>query len=249
MLVPFLFAATLCLSNVLPAAAGTIADLDPAVHYQTAAITITGNHQFSKSDLLAVMQTRTRPAYELWKSRPDFNPTTFKGDLDRIKRFYQVHGYYAATTDYKLAVNGKLVSANISVSEGKPVTVKAIRIAVEGSAPQPQSLEPSFKLPLTDGDTITQDAYELGEAQLLDIYMHHGYAHAQVNRRAQVFIGPRQAFISYVVTPGNYGAFGATVVQGTKKVSPQLVLRELTYKPGEMFDSAKIAASRTKIVD
>ncbi len=248
MLLPFLFAATLCLSNVLPAAAGTIADLDPAVHYQTAAITITGNHQFSKSDLLAVMQTRTRPAYELWKSRPDFNPTTFKGDLDRIKRFYQVHGYYAATTDYKLAVNGKLVSANISVSEGKPVTVKAIRIAVEGSAPQPQSLEPSFKLPLTDGDTFTQDAYELGEAQLLDIYMHHGYAHAQVNRRAQVFIGPRQAFISYVVTPGNYGAFGATVVQGTKKVSPQLVLRELTYKPGEMFDSAKIAASRTKIV-
>ena len=37
-------------------------------------------------------------------------------------------------------------------------------------------------------------------------------------------------------------------MRGTKKVSPRLVFRELTYKPGEMFDSAKIAASRSKIV-
>jgi outer membrane protein insertion porin family len=248
MLLCFLLAVILCLSTAPRALAASIAELDPAIHYETAAITITGNHQFSDSDLLAVMQTKTRPAYELWKRRPAFNPATFKADLDRIKRFYQVHGYYAATADYNVTINGKLVNANIRVNEGKPVAVKTIRTVVEGQAPDPKSLEPSFKLPLKEGDTFTQDVYELGETQLLDIYMHHGYAHAGVNRRAQVLVGLRQAHIWYVVTPGNYGVFGGTVVQGTKAVSPNLVLRELTYKRGEMFDSAKVAASRTKIV-
>ena len=246
MLLRLLLGAILCLSTALRAAAANLADLDPAVQYETAAIKITGNRQFSDADLLAVMQTKTRPVYELLKRHPAFEPATFKADLDRIKRFYQVNGYYTASVDYDVTIKAKLVSANIRVSEGKPVTVKSIRI--EGEAPAAKSLEPSFALPLKDGDTFTQSSYELGEAQLLQIYMHHGYAHAQVNRRAQVLVEMRQAHIWYVVTPGIYGVFGATVVQGTKEVSPHLVLRELTYKPGEMFDAAKVADSRSRIV-
>ena len=116
-------------------------------------------------------------------------------------------------------------------------------------APDAKSLEPSFELPVKNGDTFTQNAYELGDTQLLDVYLNHGYAHAQVSRRARVFVGPREAYIWYVVTPGNYGVFGATSCTRHETVSPNLVLRELTYKPGQMFDSAKVAAStRTKVV-
>jgi outer membrane protein insertion porin family len=248
MLLCLLAALVLCLSAVTPAGALTLAGLDPHVHYRTEAITISGNDHFSDTDLLAVMQTKTRPSYQFWKKRPDFNPATFKGDLERFKDFYRVHGYYGAAFAYNLTVNDKLVSAKILVSEGRPVKVKAIRINLEGSAPSAESLDPSFSLPFKKGDIFTQEAYELGDAQLLELYMHNGYAHARVTRRAQVFIGPRQAFVWYTITPGNYGVFGATVVEGTKRVSPTLVLRELTYKPGQRFDSAQLAASRTKIV-
>jgi outer membrane protein insertion porin family len=248
MLLRFLLAAILCVNVGLSAAAATIAQLDPSVHHQAAALSITGNHHFSENDLLAVMQTKTRPEYQFWKRRPAFNPTTFKADLNRIKQFYRVHGYYAAAADYKLTINGELVSAEIRISEREPVKVSAVRIVIEGLGPTPKSLEPSFKLPLKNGDIFGQGAYESGDTQLLDVYMHHGYAHARVQRRAQVFTGPREAYIWYVVKPGNSGVFGATLVRGTKKVSPRLILRELTYKPGEMFDSAKIATSRTRIV-
>ena len=248
MLLRLPLAVVLCLSTALRAIAANTADLDAAVHYQSAAITIAGNHHFSDADLLAVMQTKTRPAYELWKRRPAFDQATFKADLDRIKRFYQVHGYYAATVGYQLTIKRTLIDANIRVNEGKPVAVKSIRISVEGRAPDAKSLEPPFELPLKDGDIFSQDAYELGETQLLGVYLNHGYAHAQVNRSARVFVGPREAYVRYVVTPGNYGVFGATVVQGTKHVSPKLVLRELTYKPGQMFDSAKLASTRTKVI-
>jgi outer membrane protein insertion porin family len=243
-----LVAAILFLAMALRVFAVTIAELDPSRHYQTDRLVVVGNHHFSDADLLAVMQTKTRAPYELWKHRPVFNPSTFKADLDRIKRFYQVHGYYSATVDYTLIVKGRLVTATIRVSEGQPVLVKTVRIDLEGRAVPPHSLEPSFKLPLKPGDVFEQNAYELGESQLLDLYMHHGYAHAQVNRRAEVLIEPRQALVWYLVRPGSYGVFGPTMVEGTKDVSSRLVLRALTYKPGEMFDSAKIASSRTKIV-
>jgi outer membrane protein assembly complex protein YaeT len=249
MLLRFFLAVVLCLSIIVNAVGATIAELNPSVHYRTAAIVISGNQHLSNADLLAVMQTKTRPAYQFWKHRPDFDSATFKADLERIKRLYQIHGYYAATADYNLAIKGELVSAKIHVSEGQPIKVKAVQIALEGSAPAPNTLEPSFKLPLKEGDIFTQNVYVTGDAQLLDIYMHHGYAHAQVIRRAQVFVGPHEAYVWYLITPGNYGVFGPTVVEGTRRVSPRLVLRELTYKPGEMFDSAQVAASRSKIVE
>ena len=248
MLLRFLLALVLSLIAELCATAASLSELDPSIRYETASITISGSHDFSDSDLLAVMQTKTRPAYKVWQRRPPFNTATFKADIGRIKSFYRVHGYYAARADYNLTLDGKRVSAKINVTDGKPVKVHSLRTAIEGAEPAPKELEPSFKLPLKKGDTFTQAAYELGEAQLLDIYMRHGYAHAQVNRRARVFVGPRQAEIWYVVTPGNYGVFGATVVTGTKRVSPRLVLRQITYKRGEMFDSTQIATSRTKVV-
>jgi outer membrane protein assembly complex protein YaeT len=248
MLPRFLLALILCLIAKLAAPAATSDELDPSIHYQTAAITISGNHNFSDSDLLAVMRTQTRPAYRFWQRRPPFNPATFKADLGRIKSFYRVQGYYSARVDYNLTIDGKLVSAKISLSEGQPVKVNAIRTVIEGAAPAPKELEPSFRLPLRKGTIFTQAAYQLGAAQLLDIYMRHGYAHAKVNRRARVFVGPGQAEIWYLVIPGSYGLFGKTVVTGVQKVSPELVFRQLTYKPGETFDSSQLVASRSKIV-
>ncbi len=231
-----------------PAYAAALGTLDSAAHYQVGAITITGNQHFSDADLSAVMQTKTRPAYEFWKRRPAFNPVRFKGDVGQIRQFYRVHGYYDARVSYRLTIEHQLVNAKISINEGEPVKVSSVEVSVKGPGPPPRSLEPSFKLPLKQGDIFNQNAYESGETQLMDLYMRHGYARARVERRAQVFVGPRKAYIWYSVRTGNYGVFGRTTVLGTRKISPQLVLRELTYKRGQMFDSTKLAESRTKIV-
>jgi outer membrane protein insertion porin family len=244
----FLLAAILSSTIAVTARAATIADLDPSRLYQTGTISISGNQKFSTSDVLAVMQTKTRPIYQLWKRRPQFLPATFKEDITRIKRFYQAHGYYSASAAYDLDLKGDLVNPRIRVSEGEPIKVKTVRLAVEGSAPTPNVLAPSFKLPLKAADVFAEGPYQLGQSALLDLYMHRGYAFAQARRQAQVFIGTRQAYVWYVVTPGKHGVFGPTIVQGTNKVSPKLILRELTYKPGQEFDSGKIAQTRTKVV-
>ena len=52
----------------------------------------------------------------------------------------------------------------------------------------------------------------------------------------------------YQADPGPLSVFGETTVQGTDKVDPEIVLRELAYQPGEIFSPAKIAESQAKIL-
>ena len=42
--------------------------------------------------------------------------------------------------------------------------------------------------------------------------------------------------------------FGETTVQGTNDVEPYIILRELSYKPGDTFSATKIAESQQKIL-
>lgn len=231
-----------------PAFALKLSNLDPAKSYKTAAITFSGNTKFSDDELLSLMQTKTREFYKLWKARPQFIPDTFKGDLANIRNFYQAHGYYQARVNYNLEVKGDLVTAHIHVHAGEPVKVAAVTVEVQGEAPWPKAVLPSFVLPLRKGQIFKQSNYQLSQQRLLDLYMRHGYAHPHVTRRAEVFVGPHRAYAWYTVDPGEQGVFGQTIIKGTTTISPKLITRELTYKPGEPFDSRKIAASREKIL-
>lgn len=234
-----------------PARAASLSDLDPGKSYHTAAVTISGNHAFSSDALLDVLKSKARPAYmdwQFWRPPPAFVTLTFEHDLTNLRRFYRSHGYYRARVSYNLDVNGDQVSAHIHVKEGAPVKIAGITIEVKGGAPRPRTLEPSFKLPLERDGIFEQGAYQIAEQRILAVYMAHGYARAAVRRRAEVFAGPRRAYVWYVVNAGPRGVFGRTVVQGTRKIDPELVMRELTYKRGEVFDSRKLAESRTRIV-
>src|ERR1700757_2289125 len=55
----------------------TIYALNPSRVYRVEAISITGNQHFSTSELASAMTTKTRPFYEFWKKRPQFDPDTF----------------------------------------------------------------------------------------------------------------------------------------------------------------------------
>jgi outer membrane protein assembly factor BamA len=67
-------------------------------------------------------------------------------------------------------------------------------------------------------------------------------------RHAEVNVDADQVSIQYRADPGPLSFFGDTTVQGTDKVDPEIVLRELSYQAGEVFSAAKIAESEKKIL-
>ncbi|MBV8451541.1 MAG: BamA/TamA family outer membrane protein, partial [Deltaproteobacteria bacterium] len=239
---------------ILPSTAGpshavTIDDLDPSRVYRIKAIRITGNQRFSASELATAMAIKTRPFYELWKKRPQFDPATFIDDLNQLRLFYQAHGYYDAHITYDLEIDGNLVTPHIVIAEGPPVKVNEVSVELTEPGPQPQTLQSGFVLPLQPGQIFTQSAYQASEQSLLTVYRDNGYPYSDVRRRAVVWTGPRQAEAWYRVEPNAHAIFGFTTVTGTHKVNPRIVLRELAYQPGQPFDQRKLEQSRNNILN
>jgi outer membrane protein insertion porin family len=226
----------------------TTADLDPSRHYKLEKIDLSGQRAFSRDGVVSVMTTKERPWYQVWKPLPEFDPQTFTDDLTHIERFYKAHGYYNARTTYYLSLSKDKVIPHIRVSEGKPIKVATIDIKVADRSSLPQQLDRSFKLPFKTGDVFDESAYQTGADDLRNLYTTHSYAHATVERRAVVEIGSLQAHVQYEATPGGPCVFGNTKITGTRKVNPKLIEEQLTYRPGEPFDSRKLAASRSVIV-
>jgi outer membrane protein assembly factor BamA len=135
----------------------TIAGLDPSQHYKLERIDLAGEHAFSRDAVVSVMTTKERPWYQVWKPLPDFDTQRFTDDLAHIERFYEAHGYYNARITYDLSLSRDKVIPHISVREDKPIRVGTIDIKVANSAPPPQELDRSFKLPFNTGDVFDQD--------------------------------------------------------------------------------------------
>ena len=241
-------ASVLLLAN--PRAFGlTTADLDPSRHYKLEKIDVSGANAFPPETLLSVMKTKERPWYQIWKPLPEFDPQRFNDDVARIKRFYEARGYYNARVTYDLSVSADRVTPHIRVTEGKAVRIASITVSTATGSPLPRQLDRSFKLPFKKGDIFDEEAYQQGARSLMDLYTTHTYAHAKVQRHAILELEKLQARIEYDVAAGVSCVFGDTRISGVKKTIRKLVQEQLTFKPGDPFDSRKLATSRSAIVD
>jgi len=220
-------------------------ELDAARQWRVEKIEISGNTKFSDTEILRELLTKVRPWYLFWEAESSFDPITFREDLERIRRFYEARGYYQTRVTYDLTADPQSgqVEVKIEVFEGPPVIVSEVHVEVSDGS----SLSPP-QLPLKQGEIFGEESYRKGEETLRNFFLEHGYAHVTTERRAEVNVDKNQASAWYQADPGPLSVFGKTTIAGTDKVDPEIVLRELSYKPGEIFSPAKIAESQAKIL-
>jgi outer membrane protein insertion porin family len=227
-----------------PALAIQIEELDVARQWRVDKIEVSGNTKFSDNELLGDLLTNVRPWYLFWEEGNAFDPVTFREDLERLKRFYEARGYYRTRVIYDLMPDPETgqLQIKIEISEGPPVIIAEVNVELSGN-----SLSPP-ELPIKQGEVFNEESYRKGEEVLRQFFLDQGYAHVTTERRAEVNVDRDQASVWYHAEPGPLSVFGETTVQGTVNVDPEIVLRELAYRPGEVFSPAKIAESQAKIV-
>lgn len=242
----------LCIGIVLwgqPLFALQVEDLDPLKEWVIKELTIEGNEHVDTGDLRGVLITKTRPWYTPWKSHPRFDPVTFETDLKNLARFYQGRGYYEAQVSHDLVVEDDEVAAHISVREGEPVKVTQIVLAITDQpvlASALEALRPG--LPLTEGMIFVEENYQQSEEKIRDFFFEQQRGRVQIERKAEVIVDQHTARVWYTVEVGPPTVFGETHVEGTVKVEPKLVSRELTYKPGEPFSNKALTTSRQNLL-
>src|SRR5262249_10048660 len=182
---------------------------------------------------------------------PPSEPVTFDADLERLRQLSRNNGYYHTriTYDVALPAEGDQVRVDIWIDEGPPVYVESVTVELGDEPTDPAARRLLLEhLPIARDQVFAQDRYERAYAYLRSWYREHGFARVEVERTAEVAVRRDAAAIRYRVDSGPPSFFGDVDVTGTHDIEPDVVRREIVFKPGEPFKQSLVEQTRSNIV-
>src|SRR5687767_6601155 len=220
----------------------------PEGDIEISSLDFSGVDQVDEGALRNALQTR-RGSRIPWGRKRYFDRRAFETDLKRIQAFYSDRGFPdARVASFDVALNDTQdkVSITVNVSEGEPIRVAAIDFTGFDVLPDAdrrrlqESIEPLVGAPLDR--QVAQAARERALNELRE----HGYPHAEVTI-AEEEAGPRQQRVIYQADPGLLARFGPIEIDGPMSVSENVIRRQLTFAPGEVYSRREMRESQRKI--
>ncbi len=229
--------------------AASLDDLDATRPLRLGAVRFEGNQAIAARALREAFLMRPRRWFAVWREHPAFDPSMLRTDLRRVQALYRSRGFYHAVVAADLATpRGDLVDVTVKIDEGAPIVVQRIDLAVEGDVLTPeQERQLHADLPLAPGDVFDEDRYIRGRTTLLAWFRQRGWARVVVERAARVDVRDDTATVRYTVDPGPLCVFGTVTVTGLDDVAPQVVRREVAFRPGEPFRQSLLDKTRQQI--
>ena len=213
--------------------------------------------RLSFSGVKAVDQTRLKAALATrqsskipWGKKAYFDRSRFDADLKRIQAFYADRGYPdARVTGFDVKLNDKQdeVDITVTIAEGEPVVVASIDFTGFEIIPPDHFAAMKKQLPLKVGQPrdrqLVVSTHELAVNELKD----HGYPYGKVSTNEASAGDPKQSALTFAAEPGKLARFGAAEVVGNKSVGENIIRRELTFKPGELYRRTVVQDSQRRL--
>jgi outer membrane protein assembly complex protein YaeT len=173
-----------------------------------------------------------------WGKKAYFDRSRFDADLKRIQAFYADRGYPdARVTGFDVKLNDKQdqVDLTVTIVEGEPVRVASINFEGFENIPADHLTTLKKGVPLKVGAPrdrqLVVAAHEMAVNELKD----HGYPYSKVATKEDDGADGKQATLTFAAEPGKLAYFGPVEVVGAKSVSENIISRELTFKPGDLY--------------
>jgi outer membrane protein assembly complex protein YaeT len=200
----------------------------------------------SLKNALATKQSSRIP----WGAKKYFDRSRFDADLQRITAFYADRGYPdARVTGFDVKLNNKQDAVDIIVNivEGGPVKVEALNfVGFEGIPPQ-HLADLEKRAPLKVGQPrdrqLVVSTHELAVNELKD----HGFPYAKVNTTEDDGASGKEARLTFTAEPGTLAHFGQVTISGNKSVGDNVIRRELTFKPGDLYQRSLVQDSQRRL--
>jgi len=208
---------------------------------------VKGVNETQLRDVLATKQGSRLP----WGRKRQFDRAAFEADLKRVQAFYRDRGYPDARVssfDVKLDKAQRKVAITVDISEGEPLRLDAIYLDGFDVLQRRQHLALQHNMPLQPGDPLDRQLVVAARERAVNALRDHGYAYAEVGLREES-TGSHATRIILTATPGPLTYFGPVEVRGEASVSENIVQRELTYKPGDLFRRNALTDSQRRLYD
>jgi outer membrane protein assembly complex protein YaeT len=197
-------------------------------------------------DALATHQSSRIP----WGKKYYFDRSRFDADLKRIQAFYADRGYPdARVTGFDVKLNDKQdeVDLTVTIAEGDPVKVAALVFSGFEVIPPAHLATLKKNVPLTVGQPrdrqLVVTTHEMAVNELKD----HGYPYGKVSTDEDDGGGGKQATLTFTADPGQIAYVGPIQIIGNKSVGDNVIRRELTFKPGDLYERSVIQDSQRRL--
>lgn len=208
-----------------------------------------GTRAVSESQLKSVLATAASSKLP-WGQKHYFSREQFEADMKRIVAFYKDRGYPDARVtsfDVKLSEDQNSVAIDVNIDEGRPMTVEKVRFEGFDVLPDEHRHNLDTKLPLKAGQPFDRALLQASREAALDELRDHGYAYATVRVGEEPGGTDHQRVVLLRGEAGPLTYNGPIEIAGNSSVGDNVVRRQLTFKPGQLYQQSKLRESQRKL--
>jgi outer membrane protein assembly complex protein YaeT len=207
-----------------------------------------GVERVDKGALASVLQTR-RGSRLPWGRKRFFDRRAFEADLKRIEAFYRDRGFpdaRVASFDVMLNEAQDKVDVRLTIDEGEPVVVSEVSLTGFDVLTEGEWNSLRQAIPLRVGEPFDRQLALASRERAVNELRDHGYPYASVTV-VDHESGPRRRLVVIEAMPGVRARFGEVEINGQVSVSENVIRRQLTFAPGDLFTRREMRESQRKL--
>jgi outer membrane protein assembly complex protein YaeT len=185
-----------------------------------------------------------------WGERRYFSREGFEADMKRIVAFYRDRGFpdaRVASFDVDLSDDQTAVDITVRISEGEPVRVE--NVVLQGFEPMRAERRRALenRLPLKAGQPLDRALVQASRETSLDALKENGYPYASIRISEKPGSSERNRIIVLDANPGTLAHHGPLEITGNSSVSDNVVRRQLTFRPGQVYRHSRLLESQRRL--
>ncbi|MEW6358894.1 MAG: outer membrane protein assembly factor BamA [Planctomycetota bacterium] len=206
-------------------------------------ISIKGNKAFTRRQLTAKIKTRRR-AWPFHDGTYDEN--VLESDLATIKDFYQANGWMDAEVGRELTYNDEKTKLYITifVHEGERYHVDTVTINGNELFTDAEILR---RLTLKSGAPFVRDHLDQDRRVIKSMYGEQGFIDVEIRIGTPLSLEPAKINIVFTIAEGQRIYVEKIDIRGNIKTEDHVIRREVTFLPGDRFNTRKMEESKQRI--
>lgn len=171
-----------------------------------------------------------------------------QADINYMLGKYSSQGFHNAEINYELErKKPSEVKIIITVEEGPRCIISKIDVQCPSGMDDEELKRVWMASGINAGDPLVEGHINSAEQKIFTYFSDQGYIYATVHTGLTYNEDKTSAEVVFIVQPKHIAYIGDVVVQGNSTVREKIILREVTFEKGEVYDPAQISETQRKI--
>ncbi|MGF1678828.1 MAG: outer membrane protein assembly factor BamA [Candidatus Methylacidiphilales bacterium] len=209
-------------------------------------VTFKGNDTFEEKELRKGFTTRKKNLFSFLNKSGVFKQEELDADLKKLRDFYHSNGYidFAVKDIVYTYPEEDTIDIEIQVFEGIPYSIGEVSVKGNTLYTREQVMD---RLTMIETGVFSPQGLEKDVESIKDLYGENGYIEADVRPIRQPNIESGRMDILYEIVENSQSYVDKIIIQGNNRTKDKVLRRELAVAPGEVYDSVRVDASKTRL--